>query len=155
MLNNDWPIEFNFFWPGACLMLSLPLWKIVFNVENTSINIMVLVYTHHIGPRVRYAFDMLFHQFLSCEVRFTAQVEEFIAYDGVKISYTKNPLGSELFFRSHPIYLRKVLLIRRFKLSHGKVKRFFLNKLKIQLCLLMFLLLGFIYWVVMKNIFLT
>ena len=68
---------------------------------------MVLVYTHHIGPRVRYAFNMLFKQFLSCEVRFTVQVEEFIAYDGVKISYTKNPLGSELFFRSHPILFDK------------------------------------------------
>ena len=51
-------------------------------------NLMVLVYTHHIGPRVRYAFNMLF-KVLSCEVRFTVQVEEFITYDGVKISYTK------------------------------------------------------------------
>ena len=50
---------------------------------------------------------MLFKQFLSCDVRFTVQVEEFIAYDGVKISYTKTPLGSELCFRSHPILFEK------------------------------------------------
>ena len=35
------------------------------------------------------------------------QVEEFIANDCVKISYTKNPLGSELFFRSHSILFEK------------------------------------------------
>ena len=59
---------------------------------------MVLVYTHHIGPRVRYAFNMLFKQFLSCEVRFTVQVEEFIAYDGVKNIIYKKPAGKRVVF---------------------------------------------------------
>jgi len=68
---------------------------------------MILVYTHQISSRVKYVFGTIFKQFLSSEVRFTNQVEEFIAYDGVKISYTKNPLGSELFFRSHSILFEK------------------------------------------------
>lgn len=68
---------------------------------------MILVYTHQISPRVKYVFNMLFKQFLGCEVNFTSQVEEFIASEGVKISYAKNPLGSELFFRSHPILFEK------------------------------------------------
>jgi hypothetical protein len=68
---------------------------------------MIIVYTHQISPRLQYAFKMVFKQFLNCDVRFTLQVEEFIANDGVKISYTKNPLGSELFFRSHNILFEK------------------------------------------------
>ena len=68
---------------------------------------MILVYTHQVSARVQYVFRTIFVQFLSCEVRFTNQVEEFIAYDGVKISYSKNPLGSELFFRSHPLLFEK------------------------------------------------
>lgn len=71
---------------------------------------MVLVYTHLINARVTYVFKTLFTEFLSCEVRFTSQVEEFIAFDGTKISYTRNPLGSELFFRSHAILFEKGIL---------------------------------------------
>ena len=89
---------------------------------------MVLVYTHHIGPRVRYAFNMLFKQFLSCEVRFTVQVEEFIAYDGVKISYTKNPLGSELFFRSHPILFEKGIVNQEIQVKSWKGQKIFFEQ---------------------------
>ena len=89
---------------------------------------MVLVYTHHINPRVRYAFNMLFQQFLSCEVKFTAQVEEFIAYDGVKISYTKNPLGSELFFRSHPILFEKGIVNQEIHVKSWKGQKIFFEQ---------------------------
>ena len=89
---------------------------------------MILVYTHHIGPRVRYTFNMLFQQFLSCEVRFTAQLEEFIAYDGVKISYTKNPLGSELFFRSHPILFEKGILNQEIHVKSWKGQKIFFEQ---------------------------
>ena len=54
-----------------------------------------------------------FSSFLSCEVEFTVQVEEFIAYDGVKISYTKNPLGEASCFRSHPILFEKGIVNQR------------------------------------------
>ena len=89
---------------------------------------MVLVYTHHIGPRVRYAFNMLFQQFLSCNVRFTTQVEEFIAYDGVKISYTKKPLGSELFFRSHPILFEKGIFNQEIHVTSWKGQKVFFEQ---------------------------
>jgi len=68
---------------------------------------MILVYTHHVSPRLRYAFRTVFTKFLSTEVRFTHQVEEFIAADGVKFSYTRNPLGSELYFKSHELLFEK------------------------------------------------
>ena len=99
-----------------------------FNVGNTSGNLMVLVYTHQISPRVRYAFNMLFQQFLSCEVSFTAQVEEFIAYDGVKISYTKNPLGSELFFRSHSILFEKGIVNQEIHVKSWKGQKIFFEQ---------------------------
>ena len=68
---------------------------------------MILVYTYKITPRVHYIFRTLFQQFLSTKVILTNQIEEFIAYDGVKLSYSKNPLANELFFRSHSILFEK------------------------------------------------
>ena len=35
------------------------------------------------------------------KVDFTSKIEEFVAYNGPKMSYTKVPLGSEFFVRSH------------------------------------------------------
>ena len=99
-----------------------------FNALNTSSNLMVLVYTHHITPRVKYAFNMLFQQFLSCEVTYTTQVEEFIAYDGVKISYTKNPLGKELFFRSHSILFEKGIVEQEIHVSSWKGQKIFFEQ---------------------------
>ena len=89
---------------------------------------MVLVYTHHIGPRVSYAFNMLFQQFLSFEVKLTSKVEEFIAYDGVKISYTKKPLGSELFFRSHTILFEKGVVNQEIKVKSWKGQKIFFEQ---------------------------
>ncbi len=99
-----------------------------FNALNTSSNLMVLVYTHHITPRVKYAFNMLFQQFLSCEVTYTTQVEEFIAYDGVKISYTKNPLGKELFFRSHSILFEKGIVEQEIHVRSWKGQKIFFEQ---------------------------
>ena len=99
-----------------------------FNVLNTLRNLMVLVYTHHITPRVKYAFNMLFQQFLSCEVTYTTQVEEFIAYDGVKISYTKNPLGKELFFRSHSILFEKGIVEQEIHVRSWKGQKIFFEQ---------------------------
>jgi len=68
---------------------------------------MILVYTHKTTPRLVYTLQMVFKQFLGSEVQVTNQVEEFIAFEGVKMSYTKNSLGSELFFSSHAILFEK------------------------------------------------
>ena len=68
---------------------------------------MILVYTHKTTPRLVYTLQMVFKQFLGSEVKVTNKVDEFIAFEGVKMSYTKNPLGSELFFSSHAILFEK------------------------------------------------
>ncbi|QIE59244.1 hypothetical protein G5B37_06610 [Rasiella rasia] len=58
---------------------------------------MLLVYCQKITPRFTYAFKHLLYRILGLEVSFTSVIEEFIGYDGAKMSYGKQPLGNELF----------------------------------------------------------
>ncbi|SNR17111.1 polysaccharide deacetylase family protein [Tenacibaculum jejuense] len=61
---------------------------------------MILVYTHKVTPRVRYIFKHIFTRTLQIEVDFTSKVEDFVAFAGPKMSYTKVPLGNEFFIKS-------------------------------------------------------
>jgi len=61
---------------------------------------MVLIYTHKKTPRVNYIFKHLFTRILQIEVQFTTKVEDFVAHNGPKLSYTKVPLGNEFFIKS-------------------------------------------------------
>ena len=62
---------------------------------------MILIYTHKITPRVRYIFKHIFTRTLLIPVDFTSKVEEFVAHNGPKITYTKTPLGNEFFIKSN------------------------------------------------------
>ncbi|WP_088323538.1 polysaccharide deacetylase family protein [Polaribacter tangerinus] len=64
---------------------------------------MILVYTHKITPRVRYIFKHIFSRILLVSIDFTTKVEEFVAYNGPKLSYTKAPLGNEFFIKSNSL----------------------------------------------------
>jgi len=64
---------------------------------------MLLVYTHKITPRLNYIFKHYFVRILQIPVTFTTKVDEFVAHNGPKITYTKVPLGTEFFIRSHPL----------------------------------------------------
>jgi len=64
---------------------------------------MLLVYTHKITPRLNYIFKHYFVRILQIPVTFTTKVDEFVAYNGPKITYSKTPLGSEFFIRSHDL----------------------------------------------------
>ena len=64
---------------------------------------MILVYTHKISPRLKYAFKHIFTRILGIPVDFTTVIEDFIAHDSLKMSYTKQPLGNELFVRNHEL----------------------------------------------------
>ena len=64
---------------------------------------MILVYTHKVTPRVRYIFKHIFTRMLLVSVDFTSKIEEFVAHNRPKISYTKVPLGCEFFIRSHDL----------------------------------------------------
>ncbi|AOW21774.1 polysaccharide deacetylase family protein [Urechidicola croceus] len=64
---------------------------------------MLLVYTHKITPRLTYVFKQFFLRILQIPVSFTTVVDEFVAHNGPKITYSKVPLGSEFFIRSHDL----------------------------------------------------
>jgi len=64
---------------------------------------LILVFTHKVTPRIRYIFKQIFSRILLAEVSFTSKVEEFVAHNGPKFSYTKVPLGKEFFVRSHDL----------------------------------------------------
>lgn len=64
---------------------------------------MLLVYTHKISPRLSYVFKHICIRILGLPVTFTTTIEEFIAHDSLKMSYTKQPLGNEFFVKSHEL----------------------------------------------------
>ena len=64
---------------------------------------MILIYTHKITPRIRYIFRHILSRILLIPVSFTSKIEEFVAHDGPKISYTKMPLGNEFFIKSNDL----------------------------------------------------
>ncbi len=64
---------------------------------------MIIVYTHKITPRVRYIFKHILARTLLIPVSFTTKVEEFVAHNGPKLSYTKTPLGTEFFIKSNDL----------------------------------------------------
>ena len=70
---------------------------------------MLLVYTHNITPRLKYVFKHICTRVLGIEVAFTTKIEAFIAHNSLKISYTKQPLGSEFFIKSHDILFEQGL----------------------------------------------
>jgi hypothetical protein len=63
----------------------------------------MLVYTHKITPRLTYVFKHVFVRILNSEVSFTTKIEEFVAHNGLKMTYSKTPLGNEFFIRSHDL----------------------------------------------------
>ncbi len=70
---------------------------------------MLLVYTHKITPRLTYTFKHICKRILGLEVSFTSKVEDFIAHDSLKMSYTKQPLSNELFVRSKALLFEQGL----------------------------------------------
>ncbi|WP_026753815.1 polysaccharide deacetylase family protein [Sediminibacter sp. Hel_I_10] len=70
---------------------------------------MLLVYTHKITPRLRFTFKHLCTRILGIPVSFTTTIEEFIAHDSMKMSYTKQPLSSEIFIRNHELLFEQGL----------------------------------------------
>ncbi len=68
---------------------------------------MILVYTHKITPRLTYIFRQIFTRILQVEVSFTTKVDEFVAHNGPKITYSNHPLGKEFFIRSHTLLFRQ------------------------------------------------
>ena len=64
---------------------------------------MLLVYSHKITPRLKYTFKHICKRILGLELKFTSKVEDFIAHDSLKMSYSRQPLSNELFVRSNEL----------------------------------------------------
>ena len=60
----------------------------------------LLIYVSAVTPRINYTFRQICTYILGLDIKFTSKIEEFIAHDGVKISYGKQKLGSEFFIQS-------------------------------------------------------
>ena len=50
-----------------------------------------------------YIFKHIFVRILQVPISFTTKVEEFDAHKGMKMTYSKLPLGDEFFVRSHDL----------------------------------------------------
>ena len=72
-------------------------------MEYFNTTLLILVYTHKITPRLRYVFKHIFTRILLIPVKFTTTIEEFIAHSGLKMTYSKAPLGKEFFIRSNDL----------------------------------------------------
>ncbi len=70
---------------------------------------MLLVYTHKISPRLKYTFKHICTRVLGVKVSFTTKIEDFIAHDSLKMSYTRQQLGNEFFIKSHDILFEQGL----------------------------------------------
>ncbi|AZJ36579.1 polysaccharide deacetylase family protein [Tenacibaculum singaporense] len=68
---------------------------------------MILIYTHKVTPRVRYIFKHIFTRILQVQIDFTGKVEEFVAYNGPKFSYTNVSLGKEFFVQSNELLFQQ------------------------------------------------
>jgi hypothetical protein len=89
---------------------------------------MLLVYTHKIAPRLNYVFKHICTRVLGIKVSFTTKIEEFIAHDSLKMSYTKQQLGNEFFIKSHDILFEQGLSDVEINIHDwGDTKCFFYN----------------------------
>jgi hypothetical protein len=70
---------------------------------------MLLVYTHKITPRLTFVFKHICKRILGLEVNFTSKVEDFIAHNSLKMSYTKQALSGELFVKSNELLFEQGL----------------------------------------------
>ena len=87
---------------------------------------MLLVYTHKITPRLKYIFKHICTRVLGIEVNFTTQKDEFLAHGNIKMSYSKLPLGKELFIKSHDLLFEQGLSDIEFHVHNwGDTKGFF------------------------------
>ncbi|MDO1499785.1 polysaccharide deacetylase family protein [Winogradskyella maritima] len=70
---------------------------------------MLLVYTHKITPRLTYTFKHICKRILGIDVGFTSKVEDFIAHNSLKMSYTKQPLSNEIFVKTNELLFEQGL----------------------------------------------
>ncbi|HKR05266.1 MAG TPA: polysaccharide deacetylase family protein [Bacteroidia bacterium] len=68
---------------------------------------MLLIYSPSITPRLKYTFDLIFHELLGVKFTLTTNKEEFISGTGPRLNYSDHPFGSELFFYASRLLFEK------------------------------------------------
>jgi len=68
---------------------------------------MLLVYIQKLTPRIDYTFKHICTRILGLQIEFTTTIEAFIAHQGPKLSYGKQPLGNELFLYAHGLLMQQ------------------------------------------------
>jgi len=90
---------------------------------------MLLVYTHKVTPRVTYTFKQFFTRILQIQVEFTSKVEKFVAHNGPKLTYAKQPLGNEFFIKSENLLFEQGINDVEIKIGDwDSIPCFFMNK---------------------------
>ncbi len=64
---------------------------------------MLLIFTQKISPRVKFIFKQYFGEILGIPFRLCSDLQEFVSFNGPKLSYTKQPLFKELHFQATEI----------------------------------------------------
>ena len=70
----------------------------------------ILVFVHKRSLRSDYVFRQIFNRILRVSYRITTQLEEFVAYNGPKLSYTESRLGNEFHIRSTGLLYEKGII---------------------------------------------
>ncbi|WP_121665687.1 polysaccharide deacetylase family protein [Mesonia aquimarina] len=68
---------------------------------------MLLIYTKTLTPRINYTFKHVCTHILGIDIKFTSKIEEFVAHEGMKLSYGKQKLGNELFVQQTELLLEQ------------------------------------------------
>ena len=70
---------------------------------------MLLIYTPKITPRITYSFRHICTNILQIPIKFTSEIEAFVAHEGMKLSYGRQALGNEVFVQSVELLLEQGL----------------------------------------------
>jgi len=68
---------------------------------------MILVYTPKITRRIEYIFKHIFINIIGLEVNFTSKVDDFVSFEGPKLSYAPKKLSNEFYIKSNSILLEQ------------------------------------------------
>ena len=76
-------------------------------LTSNSYKVMFLIFVSNLTPRVDYVFKHICTRILGLSIKFTTNLEEFLAHHGPKMSYGKRPLGGEYFVQAHDLLFVK------------------------------------------------
>jgi len=68
---------------------------------------MLFIFIPKSSPRITYVCKHICTRILGVDIQLSSSVEEFVAFNGPKISYGKQPLGNELFFQANGLLERQ------------------------------------------------